>query len=184
MTNLFKPVLDMSITGSVVILALLLVRFILKGCPKIYSYLLWSIAAFRLICPITLSSYISIFNFIKQVDGSAVSVTAATVTSQTVAVRDPYAIPSVIWIVGMVLLLVYSIATYYRFKLRLKSAVKLYDNVYCAEGIPSPFVLGVTAPRIYIPFGLKEEQQDYILKHENTHIKRKDHIIKLFAFGG
>lgn len=65
MTNLFLPVLKMSAVGSIVILAVILVRFLLRGAPKIYSYLLWSIVAFRLLCPVALTSSISIFNYVK-----------------------------------------------------------------------------------------------------------------------
>lgn len=181
MTNLFLPLLKMSAVGSIVILAVILVRFVLRGAPKIYSYLLWSVAAFRLLCPVTFTSKMSVFNYVKDVPSVPVAETVTDVITETN--RNPADIASVIWFLGVVVLIIYSIITYYRLKIRLKDAEHLYDNVYSAEGLPSPFVMGFFSPVIYIPVGLSNEEREYVLKHERVHIRRRDHIIKLFAFG-
>ncbi len=181
MTNLFLPLLKMSAVGSIVILAVILVRFVLRGAPKIYSYLLWSVAAFRLLCPVTFTSKMSVFNYVKDVPSVPVTETVTDVITETN--RNPADIASVIWFLGIVVLIIYSIITYYRLKIRLKDAEHLYDNVYSAEGLPSPFVMGFFSPVIYIPVGLSNEEREYVLKHERVHIRRRDHIIKLFSFG-
>ena len=181
MANLFLPVLKMSAVGGVVILAVMLVRFILRGAPKIYSYILWSVAAFRLLCPVAFASSLSIFNYVNDAPATPVADTVTAVITEPQS--DPTALLSLVWFAGIVVLVIYSIITYYRLKLRLKGAERLYDNVYSAEGLPSPFVMGFFSPVIYIPKGLTEEEREYVLKHERVHIKRCDHIVKLFAFG-
>ncbi len=181
MTNLFLPVLKMSAVGSIVILAVILVRFLLRGAPKIYSYLLWSIVAFRLLCPVALTSNISIFNYVKGTP--AVSGTEEVTSVIAEQRNDPMSVISFFWISGIVILVIYSIVTYYRLKIRLKGAEHMYDNIYCADRLPSPFVMGFLSPVIYIPTGLTDEEREYVLKHERVHIKRCDHIVKLFAFG-
>ncbi len=181
MANLFLPVLKMSAVGSIVILAVILVRFLLRGAPKIYSYILWSVAAFRLLCPVAFASSISIFNYVKDVPSTPVAQTATAVMTEPKS--DPMAILSAVWFSGIVVLIIYSIIAYYRLKVRLKDAEYLYDNIYSAEGLPSPFVMGFLSPKIYIPGGLNDEEREYVLKHEHVHIKRGDHIIKLFGFG-
>ncbi len=180
MTNLFLPVLKMSAVGSIVILAVILVRFLLRGAPKIYSYLLWSIVAFRLLCPVALTSNISIFNYVKGTP--AVSGTEEVTSVIAEQRNDPMSVISFFWISGIVILVIYSIVTYYRLKIRLKGAEHMYDNIYCADRLPSPFVMGFLSPVIYIPTGLADEEREYVLKHERVHIKRCDHIVKLFAF--
>ncbi len=180
MTNIFLPLLKMSGVGSIVILAVILVRFILRRAPKIYSYLLWSVAAFRLLFPVSFTSKISAFNCINE-DSTVNTEALTTVTAE--AGRSPVDILSAVWVVGMVILIIYSIFTYYRLKVRLKDAVHLYDNIYTVNELPSPFVMGFLSPVIYIPMGLNPEEREYVLKHERVHIKRCDHIVKLFAFG-
>ena len=180
MANLFLPVLKMSAVGGVVILAVMLVRFILRGAPKIYSYILWSVAAFRLLCPVAFASSLSIFNYVNDAPATPVADTVTAVITEPQS--DQTAVLSLVWFAGIVVLVIYSIITYYRLKLRLKGAERLYDNVYSAEGLPSPFVMGFFSPVIYIPKGLTEEEREYVLKHERVHIKRCDHIVKLFAF--
>ena len=62
MSKLFLKIFQMSISASYVILVVLLLRLFLKRAPKKFSYLVWSVVAFRLICPFTVGSVFSIFN--------------------------------------------------------------------------------------------------------------------------
>lgn len=87
-----------------------------------------------------------------------------------------------IWITGVVFLLLWNFYMLCGMKKHLERAVRLKNNIYECENIPSPFVIGILCPRIYIPFHLGKEEQEYILKHEKYHIKRKDYIIKPAAF--
>jgi len=87
-----------------------------------------------------------------------------------------------IWILGIIVLLSYSLVSVLILKKHLKSAQHVERNIYLAKNLKTPFVLGIIKPRIYLPVGLSENEKNYILIHEQTHIRRKDHIIKVMAF--
>lgn len=92
------------------------------------------------------------------------------------------AIGSAIWMLGLVVLLIYSVFATLRLSRNLRSATHLYDNIYEIASIKTPFVFGLVSPKIYLPNNLSKTEEPYIIKHEETHIKRKDHIIKFVAF--
>lgn len=89
---------------------------------------------------------------------------------------------TIIWIVGIMILVSYSAIAYLQLKRRIRYSIRLSDTVYECDCIRSPFVLGIVHPKIYIPFRLDEKQRQCILLHEQVHIRRKDHLIKGFAF--
>lgn len=217
MEALFLKILNMSITASYVILAVIFIRLLLKRAPKRYSYLLWSVVLFRLICPVSFSSLFSIFQT-KPFDmtaaqrggGAALSYvpvdigymeiprvtvgipTMNSIISESLPAATPYAsvnpmqiwimLGTILWCAGIASLLFYSIVTYTRLKLRMGTAVRLEGNVFESDKIRSPFILGFVRSRIYIPFGLGEQERAYILRHERFHLKRKDHLIKPLSF--
>jgi len=217
METLFLKILNMSLTASYVIIAVLLIRLLLKRAPKKYSYLLWAIVLFRLVCPVSISSELSLFNAppfdmtaaqksgeaalsyvpadIGYMEKPGMTVGIPTVNvmiSDTLPQADPTAsvnplqiwiqIGTVLWCLGVLALLVYSLVTYFRLKRRMATAVLLDKHIFESDNIRSPFILGFIKPRIYIPFGLQEQERVYILKHEAYHLKRKDHLIKPLAF--
>ncbi len=211
MADIFISILNMSITAGYVILALLPVRFLLKGMPKKYSYLLWSVAGFRLICPVSFKSIVSIFNINplvskdvatnsgtmnyartdvlmpdadmavpSDVSGGADGVTAVYVTNSfwdSFIDFIPY-----IWLMGAIVLIMYSAVSFIKLQKSLSTAVKLQDNIYQSENISSPFIIGIIKPKIYIPYGIDEGYLEYVIAHEKYHIKRGDNIIKIIAF--
>ncbi len=209
MEAVFLKVLNMSITGGYVILALLLVRLLLKKAPKKYSYALWSVALFRLICPFSFSAAFSLFKT-KLFDMSAAK-NGATLTyvpenfTSTASPQVTSGIPAVntviagsqadgisplqiwlwvgvlLWVLGIAALILYNLITYTRLMSRLMTAVRLEGNIFESDNIRSPFILGFLRPKIYIPFGLSEQERAYILRHERIHLKRKDHFIKLLG---
>ena len=217
MEHLFITVLNMSITGSYVILVILLFRLLLRNAPKKYAYLLWLAAAFRLVCP---ASFISgwsflhlrgfdmskaqqtgvhILSYVPQEIGMAanpeISIGLPAVNrliNDSLPAATPYYsanpmqiwlfIFACIWIIGMAVLAVYAVGSYTMVSLRMRTAVRLENGVYCSERVQSPFVLGCIRPRIYLPYGLSEEAKVYVLTHERYHLKRFDHLIKLLAF--
>ncbi len=217
MREVFLSVLNMSVTGCYVIIAVLLGRLLLKKAPKKYSYLLWSAAGFRLACPISFASVLSVFNtglfnmtkaqsagetvlqYIPPDIGRmaepslTVGISAAnTVISERLPVYPGVSsvnplntwllAGTIIWLIGLAALVAYSLLSYLRLRKRVSTAVRLTGNVFEADTIRSPFVLGVVKPRIYIPFGLSEREKSYILRHEACHIDRKDPVVKLAAF--
>ncbi len=87
-----------------------------------------------------------------------------------------------IWLAGIIIILSWNFYMVFGMKKHLERAVLLEGNIYECENIPSPFVLGIVNPKIYIPFQLGKEEQKYILKHEKYHIMRRDYIIKPASF--
>ncbi|MCG9968686.1 M56 family metallopeptidase [Pelotomaculum terephthalicicum JT] len=205
MNAVFLQVLNMSLTASYVILFVLAARLLLKKAPKIFSYALWGVVLFRLTCPFSFESLFSLFAInpnpipsdiiyaevpqintgIALVDHAANPILSTQTAMQGASV-NPMQIwaftGSMIWLAGIAVLLIYSLVSLLRLRSKLVGAVKGRDNIYLADYITSPFVMGVIRPKIYLPSTLSEREQDYIILHEQTHISRLDHIVKIVAF--
>ena len=210
MSNLFSQVLNMSMTGSVVILLVMLARLILKRAPKIYSYALWSVVLFRLLCPVAFTAPVSVLNAFEPVVQEASETTSvvyfipaevnqvpdfsfvpAENQSGTERVQageaedtrlDLITVSSYTWITGTAIMILYSIIQYIRLRGKLVGAVVYRGNVYRADYIDTPFVMGVFSPKIYLPSDIPMNERKYIIAHERHHICRCDHIIKLLAY--
>ena len=213
----FLPkLLNMSLTASVVIVLVLLLRLLLKKAPKVISYALWSIVLFRLLCPISLASGLSLFGLLdtptvpggtltSRIEyipsdivhmedpsvvlpapgiGEAVSSTLSQGEEQLAAdpLEAPMAIGTYIWMAGVLGMGIYAAISCLRLRGKLVTASLLRENIYLADEIPSPFVMGLLRPRIYLPSSLGEREQPYIVAHEQHHIRRLDHIVKMLAF--
>ena len=203
MDKLFSVVLNMSVTGSLVILPVLLVRLLLKRFPKIFSYALWSVALFRLLCPLSLSAPVSFLNMVKpEIRVAAPGTTVISFLpgdvpafSEALADREVPVRPSrenkpvdwaslfpALWLSGVVVLGLSGLGQYLRLRKKLVGAVPLEQGIYWADYIDTPFVLGVFRPRIYLPSHIPAQELPYILAHERHHIRRCDHIWKLLAY--
>ncbi|WP_422659848.1 M56 family metallopeptidase [Paenibacillus sp. EC2-1] len=205
MFELFLTTLNMSLTASYVILFVILARFLLKKAPKIISYALWSAAAFRLVFPFSFESMFSLFprgtdnsiipdKIIQQSSplmDSGITAVSSLVRGTFPAVDSGTRMDSLlmyayigayIWIVGAAVLLLYSVGSVVILKRKLKYAEWIEHNIYEARNLKTPFVLGLIRPKIYLPMGMSADEKKYILFHEQTHIRRKDHIIKALAF--
>lgn len=208
MRSVFLSVVEMSVTASYVIAAVLAVRLLMRNAPRKYSYLLWAAAGFRLCCPFSFESALSLFNLrraaevkvqtemtgvmIERIPAGVTAIPPAvqppavmiapSVTESAVKAVDFSGIAAVIWLIGMAVMIGYAVFSYVRLKRDLRTAVRLEKNIRQADGIRSPFILGIFRPRIYIPFGLEGEKLDYVLAHERCHLKRLDHIIRPVAF--
>ena len=226
MEKLFFTVLGMSATGSLVILAVLLARLALRKAPKAFSYALWAVALFRLLCPFTLDSAFSLLPSVRMVDaagrgggtdqviqiqtgipalnsqvngfladhpyqegqptetGGEPGEELAPVINQSGPVPDWRTVPAAIWLAGTAALLGYGALSLLGLRRRLAGSVPLEGekNVRLAGHIPSPFVLGLVRPVIYLPSDLNEGERDYILLHERTHIRRFDHVTRGLAW--
>ena len=178
--EIFLQLLSMSLTSSLVIAVICFLRFLLKRAPKKFSYWLWAAAAFRLICPFSFSAVFSIFSFSSA--GTVHSAGPVTRMSYLPAVSpagdpaqpltypglvsgipdpgpDSVAILSLIWMLGVVLMLAAAVFSYRKICLRVRAAVMLRPYVYECDAIRSPFVLGFFRPKIYLPFGLDAGRQ-------------------------
>jgi beta-lactamase regulating signal transducer with metallopeptidase domain len=212
MEELFLKILNMSITATYVLLAVLFLRLILKRTPKWISYALWSLVLFRLVCPVSISSAFSVFGRIgktastggglehipenigmmsvPQVDIGTTSINsvinnalpAAAPTASANPMQIFIFIGACVWLAGIAIMLIYSVVSYLRLKRHMMDATLLTGNIFETDKKTSPFVCGLVKPKIYLPIGLSDNERDYVLRHEQTHIGRKDHLIKPFAF--
>ncbi len=195
MINTFLTILNMSVTASYVILCIILIRLPLKKAPKIFSYALWSVAGFRLLCPFSFKSIVSLvpMNTYRQA-AQIKGITPSTGLNVRSSIPNPYMVTSIdpmsihirigayIWLAGIVVMLIYSVVSMLILKNRLQNAHHKVNNIYESTFLKTPFVLGIFEPCIYIPEELPIEEINYIIRHEQTHIRRFDHIIKPFAF--
>jgi beta-lactamase regulating signal transducer with metallopeptidase domain len=212
MVEVFLKILNMSITATYVLIAVLILRLLLKRAPKRISYMLWIILLFRLVCPVSFSSVFSLFNllntpvadnggieYISKANGLTVipkissdadyfGKKVSPTVSQAVKIInvDPVqvflSIGAWVWLAGIVVMLIYSVVSYLRLIRKVSTATQLNGNVFETDEISSPFVCGFFKPKIYLPVGINETEREYVLLHERTHILRKDHIIKPIAF--
>lgn len=196
-------IINMSLAGSIVILVVMLCRVPLRKAPKVFSYALWGTALFRLLCPVSLPARFSALSpFARAPDGiTAVFISndpGQTVYPQVSLPADNAAAVSLaqgpgqpqvtfqpvvlLWLCGCAAVLLYGGVSVLLLRRRLVGRVKLQGNIYLADHIPSPFVLGIIRPKIYLPSGLSEAEQAIIILHEQTHIRRLDHLTRLLGF--
>lgn len=205
MSGLFITVLNMSLIASYVALIVIFIRMLLGKSPKVFAYMLWAVVLFRLICPLSFESSLSLVpvkspipydisalinpnvNFGVRNAGNALNEamkpslpSANPAASINMGVVMEFA--AVIWLLGIAVLLGYSVISYLRLQARISTATLYKDNIFETDRIQTPFVLGFIRPKIYIPTGVAQKELEYILKHEQVHIKRKDYIIKPIAF--
>ena len=200
MKDIFIEILYMSLMASITACAVQLMRLILMKAPKIFSYALWAVVLFRLLCPFKLESSLSFLPARADMVSQEMYTQIPTITTDIVPVNNAVnqSLPAVnpsdsigpvsslpeiaayIWLGGMLTLLGYAVFSYVRLKYRMKTAVLVRDNIYETDQIITPFVMGLIKPGIYLPIGM--ENIDYILCHEQTHIRRRDYLIKPIAF--
>lgn len=163
MTQFCQNLLTASIHGSVVILAVMLLRLLLKKTPRKYICFLWMLAGIRLLMPISVQSAFSL---------------------QPTSIRLPAISSQLVWIVwGCVAALIVagSLLAYLRLQKQVKGAVKVRGG-YESDQIETAFVLGFFKPKIYIPSGMSPAARTQILAHERTHLEKGDHWMKVIAF--
>lgn len=210
MAAIFSSVLNMSLTGSVVILFVILARLLLKRSPKIFSYALWSVVLFRLLCPVAFTAPISVLEVVKPEqketsdNTSIVTYIPATVNTQADFIMvqpeeqpvqteipseqeeqlrmTPMHAVALAWAAGTVGMVLYSVVQYLRLRSKLIGAMQQKENIYLADHIDTAFVVGLLQPKIYLPSSVPSGERYYILAHEQYHIRRDDHIIKLLAY--
>lgn len=203
MTNLFITIFNMSITASYVSLAVIVIRILLSKMPKIFSYTLWLPVLIRLVCPFSFDSnfsFLRLLNFKTQTSTGIVEYIPYNIglmqkptidvggkgINNTIASANPMQVmmevASFVWVVGMAVLLIYSIISYLKVINNVKTATLIKDNIFETDRITTPFVCGLIKPKIYIPTEMSKTELSYILAHEQTHIKRLDYLVKPLAF--
>jgi len=205
MSDLFLKIVNMSISASWLVVAVLILRLVLKKAPKWVNVLLWGIVAVRLICPFSFESALSLIPSAetfpeKIISGPSFDVqTGITpidnrindylgdryfegVTVPTNNGNNVMTILTIVWIIGILLLATYTIISYWRLNRKVDTAVRYKDNIFQSENVSSPFVLGIINPRIYLPFSMNEQDMEHVVAHEQAHIRRKDHWWKPLGF--
>ena len=205
MSELFLELLNLSIMTGWLILAVLVVRVCLKRAPKYIRCILWGLVGLRLVFPFPIESIFSLLPSSKVIDTEIVYDRTPAIHSGIPVVdnvtnnlmMDSFApdmqnsvnplqvvtfIASNVWMLGVVVMLIYCIISYFLVQRKVFDAVKREGNVYQCERVATPFVLGLVRPKIYIPYQIDDEAIEYVVAHERAHIKRGDQITKLVGF--
>lgn len=205
MEGLFIKLLNNSLSASWLVLAVFLLRPLLRKAPKNISCLLWGLVGLRLILPVRLESRFSLVPSAVTVSPNIIYANNPVIDSGISPLNQlinpilsesfravPHAsanplqiwlyIAAVLWLCGIAALLLYSLVSYLRLKRTVAKAVVLEDGVWQCAGIGTPFVLGLLNPHIYLPVGLPEKDLPFVLAHERAHIKRKDPWLKFLGF--
>ncbi len=193
MRHIFSSVVNQSLIASYVVIAVLVVRMFLRRQPKLLSYLLWLVVLFRLLCPWAVVSPLSLVPQSLQLPvGGTSSYDMQVVTSpasaapaiSNVAFADGAVANwlTMLWLGGMLLLLLSGAISAAKLRRRLAIATLVANNIFETDLIQTPFVFGLFSPRIFLPTGLSPNERDYIIQHEQMHIRRFDHVVRLIGF--
>lgn len=210
----FITILNLSISASWIILAVILVRAIFKKMPKVILRFLWLLVGLRLIIPFSIESSLSLVPNVQPLSMETIYTQNMEYTEKAEEFLSDMTLPKETWvgevndttnvpvqtegkvkgteflvtivsggwICGISGMVLYALASMIRLKRKVKTAIRMKDNIWQCEYVESPFILGVFKPQIYVPFHMSEQELEYIVEHENTHLKHKDHIVKPIAF--
>ena len=194
----FGAIVKNSIWANWLILAVILLRLLFKKAPKRVICILWVVVAVRLLLPFSIESPVSLIpqtavSLQEAVDTTLIHVeTVPTVNTDVAALPETAASVSTpksgasvlpaVWVTGVVAMLGYLLFSYLRMRHLVREAVWEKGNIWVCDAVTSPFILGLLRPRIYLPSGLSESNRAYVLAHEETHLRCKDHWWKPFAF--
>ena len=206
MAAVFLKLLNLSISASWLVLAVLVLRLISKRSPKWVNVLLWGIVALRLVLPFSIESALSLIPSAETVSPAAVQFAPAPTITSGVSVIDNAVNPALsehfaaaptasvnplyvwteiagwVWLIGLGAMLLYALVSYLRLRRRVSVSLPIRDRIYLCDAISSPFILGVVKPHIYLPSGLDEVQRQNVLAHEQAHLARRDHWWKPLGF--
>ena len=205
MTKTFLNLANLSITAGYLILAVLILRLILRRLPKNLLLWLWGLVGLRLILPFSLESALSLIprarpipmdiayspspaidSGVAVIDRAVNPVMAESLTPAAWASVNPMqivlTIASIIWLAGVAVMLLYAAFSYCRLSRKCAVSLPLGDNRYLCDGIRTPFVLGIINPKIYLPSDMNPENQSYVLEHETAHLRHRDHWWKPLGF--
>ena len=206
MAAVFLKLLNLSISASWLVLAVLVLRLVSKRSPKWINVLLWGIVALRLVLPFSIESALSLIPSAETVSPAVVQFDPAPTITSGVSIIDNAVNPSLsehfaavptmsvnplyvwteiagwVWLIGLGAMLLYALVSYLRLRRRVSVSLPVQDHIYLCDAISSPFILGVVKPHIYLPSGLDEVQRQNVLSHEQAHLARRDHWWKPLGF--
>ena len=206
MAAVFLKLLNLSISASWLVLAVLVLRLVSKRSPKWMNVLLWGIVALRLVLPFSVESALSLIPSAETVSPAVVQFDPAPTITSGVNIIDNAVNPSLsehfaavptasvnplyvwteiagwVWLIGLGAMLLYALVSYLRLRRRVSVSLCVRENIYLCDAISSPFILGVVKPHIYLPSTLDEVQRQNVLSHERAHLTRRDHWWKPLGF--
>ena len=206
METVFLKLVNMSITASYLVLAVIALRLVFRKTPKWIFCVLWGMVALRLICPFSLESVLSLIPAAEPLPSNIIY-TAHPEIQSGVAVIDKAVNPllessltpvspavsanptqilsfllSRIWAIGAAGMLLYALVSFLLIYRRVATAIPVEKNIKRSEFIDTPFVLGLVRPVIYLPACMASEDTPYVIAHEQAHIRRHDHWWKPLGF--
>ena len=206
MSGIFLKLLNLSISASWLVLVVLALRLVLKRAPKWVNVLLWGMVALRLMVPLSIESALSLIPSAETLSPEVVRFDPAPTITSGVEFIDNAVNPSLsesfaaaplasvnplyvwtylagwVWLIGLAAMLLYALVSYLRLRRRVSASIPLRENIYVCDEVPSPFILGIVRPRIYLPSMLDEAQRGSVLSHERAHLARRDHWWKPLGF--
>lgn len=212
MEMIFLNVFNRSLAAGWLILAVIVVRFLLKKAPRRLSCVLWAVVAVRLLCPFFPASSFSLIPSGETISAEAVRFAPAPAIDSGIPVLNEAlnpmigerfapapgtsvnplyiwtAVAGIVWLVGVAVMAGYALLGSLRMRsvvreaVPLESGAALPDNVWLCDAVRSPFILGIVRPKIYLPSGITREQMLCILAHEQAHVERLDHCLKPFGW--
>ena len=205
MSDLFLNILNMSIAASWLILAVVLLRFLLKKAPKWIIILLWGIVALRLAVPFSFESALSLIPSAETFNAHNIQYETPAISSGIPAVNnavnpvlgETFApnpagsvnplyvwtfIVSVIWLIGIAAMLLYAVTSYVRVHRSVAERAPYEGNIFLCDHVKSPFILGLVRPKIYLPSSMDEAAMGPVIAHEKAHLARRDHWWKPLGF--
>ena len=206
MSGIFLKLLNLSISASWLVLVVLALRLVLKRAPKWVNVLLWGMVALRLMVPFSIESALSLIPSAETLSPEVVRFDPAPTITSGVEFIDNAVNPSLsesfaaaplasvnplyvwtylagwVWLIGLTAMLAYALVSYLRLRRRVSASIPLRENIYVCDEVPSPFILGIVHPRIYLPSALDEAQRGSVLSHERAHLARRDHWWKPLGF--
>ena len=206
MAAVFLKLLNLSISASWLVLAVLVLRLVSKRSPKWMNVLLWGMVALRLMLPFSIESALSLIPSAETLSPEVVRFDPAPTITSGVEFIDNAVNPSLsesfaaaplasvnplyvwtylagwVWLIGLGAMLLYALVSYLRLRRRVSVSLCVRENIYLCDAISSPFILGVVKPRIYLPSGLDEVERQNVLSHERAHLTRRDHWWKPLGF--
>lgn len=210
MERLFLTVLHMGVNAGYLILAVTAARLLLKKAPKSMICMLWMVVGLRLLCPFPIESAFSLVpeqtgTFTTQMYEDRPVIQEGTM-SKTPSVQNADIRPAEtrkasaektdlttelvtaaawIWMAGIVLMLGYLAFSWHRVSRRVAAAVPAEAEgirFYQCDRISAPFLFGLAVPKIYVPFSVSGQELTYVLKHEQAHKSRYDHLTKMTGY--
>ena len=206
MSGIFLKLLNLSISASWLVLVVLALRLVLKRAPKWVNVLLWGMVALRLMLPFSIESALSLIPSAETLSPETVRFDPAPTITSGVEFIDNAVNPSLsesfaaaplasvnplyvwtylagwVWLIGLAAMLAYALVSYLRLRRRVSASIPLRENIYVCDEVPSPFILGIVRPRIYLPSALDETQRGSVLSHERAHLARRDHWWKPLGY--